>query len=113
MHKGFIITTDTYKFLTDCYEQAVADLLLNPNNYTKGRGKEKVGEAVQELVEIGRDIEVDFRSVLSRVGTDYEHKRLAEILAEEARAAVCVECGGGGYGIYGQPSNTPCAACNP
>ncbi len=38
---------------------------------------------------------------------------VAEIREKEGvTKKTCDECGGTGYGIYGHPSDTPCAACN-
>lgn len=39
-------------------------------------------------------------------------KALVEEIRTKESQPKCSECGGSGYGIYGQPGNTPCAACN-
>lgn len=40
-------------------------------------------------------------------------KVIVEEIQTKERKPKCAECGGSGYGIYGQPGNMPCAVCNP
>lgn len=82
------ISNETFRFLKDCWEYHVHELLDDPEGYSSlGFGWEEkhgpqpqIKACVDQLETIGKDIGRNFWATAKRLGTDYEVRQLQQMV---------------------------------